>query len=98
LDKVQRVLDVYRTSSFGMSRHVVAGEITACSAYVAAQKLENAGDFKRAAIEYEKVLMQSGSGCRRRMRRRGCTDGEGASGGAGGGGAGGREQAVGKTQ
>jgi hypothetical protein len=60
-EKVQRVLDVYRTSAFGMRPPTwLGGEIAGCSAYLSAQKLENAGDFKRAAIEYEKVLLQPG--------------------------------------
>ena len=38
----------------------LAGEIAGCSAYLSAQKLENATDYKRAVIEYEKVLLQAG--------------------------------------
>ena len=60
-EKVQRVLDTYRTSAFGVrAPWWLQGEITACSSYLSAEKLENAGDFRRAVMEYEKVLLQPG--------------------------------------
>lgn len=60
-DMVQRVLDAYRLSAFGMRAPAwLQGAITACAAFVSGQNFEKAGQFSHAVLSYQAVLRQAG--------------------------------------